>query len=42
MDNLILNTHVFIWYAIGDKQISQKALKYIDSSTEKWISTASI
>lgn len=38
----ILDTHAFIWYAVGDKRLSDKARSIIDSNSEKYISIASI
>ncbi len=38
----ILDTHAFIWYAIGDNQLSQKAKDIIDSKQEKYLSIASL
>ncbi|MEM6262859.1 MAG: type II toxin-antitoxin system VapC family toxin [Bacteroidota bacterium] len=38
----LIDTHVFIWYAIGDARISQKAIGIIDSEEKKYISIASL
>lgn len=38
----LLDTHAFIWYATGDKKLSEKAKKIIDSSHERYLSIASI
>ncbi|MDQ1353257.1 MAG: hypothetical protein QG657_3563 [Acidobacteriota bacterium] len=38
----IVDTHAFIWYAIGDKRLSPKALRLLESDNEKFISIASI
>lgn len=42
MDSFLIDTHTFIWYAIGDKRLSGKAKSHIDSSAAKCISVASL
>lgn len=38
---LLLDTHAFLWYALGDKQLSQKAKALIDDpANEKYVSPA--
>ena len=38
----IIDTQAFIWYAIGDKQLSKTALGIIESAAMPYISIASI
>jgi PIN domain nuclease of toxin-antitoxin system len=38
----IIDTQAFIWYATGDKQLSETALNIIESDTTRYISIASI
>lgn len=38
----IIDTQAFIWYAIGDKQLSKTALEIIESEATCYISIASI
>ena len=40
--NYLLDTHTFIWYAIGSKQLSKRAKGIIDSDQDKYISIASL
>ena len=42
MDQFIIDTHAFLWYANGDSRLSKKALGYMESSLEKWLSSASV
>jgi PIN domain nuclease of toxin-antitoxin system len=38
----ILDTHVFIWYATGDKRLTPRSRSIIESSDEMFVSIASI
>ncbi len=38
----IIDTQAFIWYAIGDKQLSKAALEVIESDAIRYVSVASI
>jgi len=38
----IIDTHAFIWYAIGDNKLGKQAKVILDSEHEKFISIASI
>lgn len=38
----LLDTHVFIWYAVGDQRLSSKAQSIIESFHERYISIASV
>jgi PIN domain nuclease of toxin-antitoxin system len=38
----IIDTQAFIWYAIGDKQLSKTALDIIESDSIRYISIASL
>lgn len=41
--NLLLDTHAFLWYITGDKQLPDKIVKKINDSTNRcYISIASI
>lgn len=39
---LLLDTHTFLWFVLGDSRCSQKARELIeDEANEKWLSPAS-
>ena len=38
----IIDTQAFIWYAIGDRQLSKTALEIIESDSIRYISIASL
>jgi len=38
----IIDTHAFIWYAVGDARVSPKVIGVLESDIEKFISIASI
>jgi PIN domain nuclease of toxin-antitoxin system len=38
----LFDTHVFIWYAVGDERLSPRAKDLIESRHERFISMASI
>jgi len=38
----LFDTHVFIWYALGDERLSPRAKDLIDSRHDRFISMASI
>lgn len=38
----IVDTHAFIWYAVGDERLNPKAIRILESDSEKFISIASI
>lgn len=38
----LFDTHVFIWYAVGDKRLSPRARDLLESHHERFISIASI
>lgn len=41
--NLLLDTHIFLWFITGDKQIPQDIIELIgDIKNKRWISIASI
>jgi PIN domain nuclease of toxin-antitoxin system len=41
--NLLLDTHTFLWFILGDPQLSARAKDLIeDTRNEKWLSVASV
>ncbi len=41
--SVLLDTHVFIWLAVGDSRISESALAICqDRTLDKWLSAASV
>ncbi|MDQ1352863.1 MAG: hypothetical protein QG657_3169 [Acidobacteriota bacterium] len=38
----IIDTHAFIWYAVGDARVSSKVIGVLESDIEKFISIVSI